>query len=62
MGQHMVNIKEGKRVSENGYESLFCYYQAKRCQGCPYLNQHHKAQWDKAIEINHRLNELKQKA
>jgi hypothetical protein len=38
------------------------YYQAKRCQGCPFLGQCHKAQGNRTIEVNHRLNELKQKA
>jgi transposase len=62
MGQHMVKIKEGKRTSDNGYTSHVSCYQATRCQGCPLLGQCHKAKGNRMIEVNHRLNELKQKA
>ena len=62
MGQHMVKIKEGKRTSDNGYTSHVSCYQATRCQGCPLLGQCHKAKGNTMIEVNHRLNELKQKA
>lgn len=62
MGQHLVKIKEGKRVSDNGYISHVSCYQAIRCQGCPLRGQCHKAKENRTIEVNHRLNELKQKA
>lgn len=62
MGQHLVKIKAGKRISENGYVSHVSYYQAKRCKGCPFLGQCHKSQGNRTIEVNHRLNELKKKA
>jgi hypothetical protein len=62
MGQHLVKIKEGNRTSGNGYVSHVSYYQAKRCQGCPFLGQCHKTQGKRMIEVTHRLNELKQKA
>jgi len=62
MGQHMVKIKEGKRTSDNGYTSHVSCYQATRCQGCSLHGQCHKAKGNRMIEVNHRLNELKQKA
>lgn len=62
MGQHLVKIKEGKRISENGYISHVSYYQAIRCQGCPLRGQCHKAKENRMIEVNHRLQELKRKA
>lgn len=62
MGQHLVKIKEGKRTSENGYTSHIIYYQAKCCQGCPFIGQCHKAKGNRMIEVNHRLDKLRQEA
>jgi hypothetical protein len=62
MGQRMESIGMGKRISSNGYESQVTYYQAKRCEGCPLRSQCHKAQGNRKIEVNHRLNELKSEA
>lgn len=62
MGQRMEKIGEGKRTSANGYESKVAYYQAKRCQGCPLRSACHKATGNRRIEVNHRLNLLKQQA
>jgi transposase len=62
MGQRMEKIGIGKRTSSNGYESQVSYYQAKRCEGCPLRGMCHQSKGNRRIEINHRLNELKQKA
>jgi len=62
MGQRMENIGQGKRTSSNGYESQVTYYQAKNCQGCPLRSGCHKAKSNRRIEVNHRLNFLKQQA
>ena len=61
MGQHLVNVGQGKRISANGYESQVTYYQAKRCEGCPLRGQCHQAKGNRRIEVNHRLNQLKKK-
>lgn len=62
MGQRMENVGSGKRTSNNGYESQVSYYQVKRCEGCPLRGMCHQSKGDRRIEVNHRLNELKQKA
>jgi transposase len=62
MGQHMINIGQGKRISENGYRSNVSYYQAANCNGCPLRGQCHKSSGNRRIEVNQRLNELKTKA
>lgn len=62
MGQHLVNIGQGKRTSANGYVSTVTHYQATRCQGCPLRGQCHQSKVPRRIEVNHRLKELKQKA
>lgn len=62
MGQHLVKVNEGKRVSDNGYISQVSYYRATRCQGCPLRGLCHKATGNRRIEVNHRLWELKEKA
>ena len=62
MGQRMENIGSGKRTSSNRYKSQVSYYQSKRCDNCPLRGQCHQSKVDRRIEVNHRLNELKQKA
>lgn len=62
MGQRLVKVNEGKRVSDNGFISHVSYYRATRCQGCPLRGQCHKAAGNRKIEVNHRLWELKEKA
>ncbi len=62
MGQRMDNIGHGKRTSSNGYESQVAYYEVKRCEGCPLRSACHKAKGNRRIEVNHRLNFLKEQA
>lgn len=62
IGQHLKKIGEGKRQSANGYISNVSYYQANRCEGCPMRGQCHKGSENRQIEVNYRLNELKQQA
>ncbi|QBR10749.1 hypothetical protein E3D81_00590 [Sphingobacterium sp. CZ-2] len=50
------------RVSANGYTAQVSCYQARRCEGCPMRSGCHKAKGDRLIEVNHRLNKLKDKA
>lgn len=62
MGQRMEKTGTGKRTSSNGYESQVSYYQAKRCESCPLAGPCHEAKGNRVIQVNHRLNELKNKA
>lgn len=62
MGQRMEKIKEATRTSSNGYEANVIKYQAKRCEGCPLRGQCHKSKTNRVIEVNYRLQELKNKA
>ena len=62
MGQRMENIKEAKRISSNGYEANITKYQAMLCEGCTLRGMCHKANGNRVIEINYRLQELKDKA
>jgi transposase len=62
MGQRMEKVCDSKRISSNGYESQVSIYQAKNCQGCPLRGMCHQAKTNRRIEVNHRLNELKNKA
>ncbi|MFC3198152.1 transposase [Parapedobacter deserti] len=58
----MKRYRQGKKVSGNGCVSQISYYRAKRCGGCPLLGMCHKSREDRIIMINHRLNELRNKA
>ncbi|MEZ4787254.1 MAG: IS1182 family transposase [Flavobacterium haoranii] len=62
MGQIMQKTGVGKRETSNGYESQITYYQAKRCEGCPLRSQCYQAKGNRILSVNHRLNELKEKA
>lgn len=62
MGQRMEKVCDSKRISSNCYESQVSIYQAKNCQGCPLRGMCYQAKTNRRIEVNHRLNELKNKA
>jgi len=62
MGQHLTKTGDGKRISDNGYTSNVSYYKAVNCNGCPLRGQCHKAKGNRTLEVNFRLQELKQKA
>jgi len=62
MGQRMENAGTGKRRSGNGYESQITYYEAKNCSNCPLRGSCHNAKGNRRIEVNHRLNTLKERA
>lgn len=62
MGQRMEKVGVTKRISSNGHESNISIYQAKNCQGCPLRGMCHQAKTNRKMEVNHRLNELKDKA
>lgn len=62
MGQAMElqGIKTEK--TDGGYEKQIHVYQARNCKGCPLRGSCHKAQGNRTIQINHRLNEMRNKA
>ena len=62
MGQRMENTGTFEKTSTNGYLSQITVYKAQRCAGCPMRGQCHKAQGEREIQINHRLNELRGRA
>lgn len=62
MGQKMKKIRDGKRTSKNGYTSQISYYQAIRCEDCPLRSKCFKGKGNRMIQINKRLNQLKEKA
>lgn len=61
-GQPMKRVGTRKRKSEAGYEQTYAQYQAKNCEGCPMRAACHKQKGNRIIEINHRLNALRDKA
>jgi transposase len=62
IGQHLTKTGDGKRISDNGYISNVSYYKSVNCNGCPLRGQCHKAKGNRTLEVNFRLQELKQKA
>ena len=62
MGQHMKLTGIRKRKTTTGFEQTTHHYQAQNCQGCPLRGVCHNAKGNRTIEVNHHLNQLKQKA
>ena len=55
-------IETKKQKTDNGYETSRKVYQCESCEGCPYRNKCHKSQYDRKIEVSHKLNKQNQKA
>ena len=62
MGQHMQNKGTYSKETSTGFIQTIARYQAKNCNNCPLNGACHKSKGDRIIEINHRLNQLKQQA
>jgi len=61
MGQAMEHIGNKMQKTANGYEQTISRYQARRCEGCPLRGSCHKALGNRIIEVNHNLNNLRNK-
>jgi hypothetical protein len=62
MGQHMENVGNSTRKSESGYVSNTTFYEAKNCNGCPLKCLCHRAEGNRRIEVNHKLNQYRANA
>ncbi len=62
MGQHMQNKGTYSKITATGFIQQVTKYQAKNCNGCPLNGSCHKSSGNRIIEVNHRLNVLKQQA
>lgn len=62
MGQHMQNKGTYSKTTAAGFIQQVTKYQATNCNGCPLNGSCHKSSGNRIIEVNHRLNALKQQA
>ena len=62
MGQHMRRIGMKRSITSNGFVTYSVRYQAERCDGCPLRGSCFKARGNRIIEVNHQLQQYKQKA
>ena len=62
MGQQMRNIYDKKSKTSTGFIQHQRVYEATNCEGCPLRGQCFKAEGNRRIEINHKLQRLKIKA
>lgn len=62
MGQRMNRIGTKRDKTASGYVTQSARYQAQRCEGCPLRGSCFKARANRIIEVNHQLNEYKQRA
>lgn len=62
MGHHMSRIGQRRVKTASGYVSERHRYQAKNCNGCPLRSLCFKAEGNRIIERNHRLEKYKRQA
>ena len=62
MGQHMRRIGMKRSINSNGFVTYSVRFQAERCEGCPLRGSCFKARGNRIIEVNHQLQQYKQKA
>ena len=62
MGQAMSLKCRRKEKSASGYEKTLHIYEAKNCNFCPLRGACHKSKHNRQIQVNHRLNELRNEA
>jgi transposase len=62
MGQRMRRIGTKRDVTAGGFVTYSDRYRAEHCEGCPLRGSCFKAKGDRIIEVNHQLQEYKQKA
>lgn len=62
MGQKMNNVGSTEKVSVAGHCSKITNYRAQRCDGCPLRSLCHNSKTARVIQVNHRLNQLRQEA
>ena len=51
-----------RSLTSNGFVTYSVRYQAERCEGCPLRDPCFKARGNRIIEVNHQLQQYKQKA
>ena len=62
MGQPMAKKGVIKKQTINGYQQELGVYEAVNCEGCPIRGACHKSKGNRQIQVNHQLNELKNRS
>lgn len=62
MGQHMQSKGRYHKTTSSGFIQQITKYEAANCNNCPLNGSCHKSSGNRIIEVNHRLNVLKQQA
>lgn len=62
IGQRMEKYDHHKYFEEQGHLVEIKFYRAKNCDGCPLRTLCHKSKDNRTIQVNHRLNQLKEQA
>ena len=61
-GKKLKYIETKKQKTDNGYETSRKVYQCESCEGCPHRSKCHKSQYDRKIEVSHKLKNQNRKA
>jgi transposase len=62
IGDEMKRVGTSTRITANGFKQTLTKYQAKKCNGCVLRGACHSQRGNRVVEINHRLQKLKQQA
>lgn len=62
MGQPMKRIGDRTRTRNDGIKQTYVCYQAQNCQGCPLPGMCNKTAYNRILEVNHKLQLLKERA
>lgn len=61
-GKPMKNIGTYIKITTTGFKQTITKYKAKGCSRCPLKDQCYQGEKDRVIDINHKLNRLKNKS
>jgi hypothetical protein len=62
IGEEMKRIGSSTRITGNGFKQTLTKYQANKCNGCALTEACHSQKGSRIVDINHRLQRLKQQA
>jgi transposase len=62
IGDEMKRIGSSTRITGNGFKQTLAKYQANKCKGCALREACHSQKGNRIVDINHRLQRLKQQA
>lgn len=61
-GKKLFYAFDKEYITDNGFKTIRKIYECEDCTGCIHRDHCHKSQYNRRIQVSHRLNELKKNA